>query len=88
MRTVLVTAILIFLLCSSSFADWSFTDAQAQDLCVFMERCDNCNNQIQTCISANSELEQENSLLKQNYKLATDNLSIEQDFEGANCLDE
>lgn len=59
-------------------AEWCFAEPQAQDLCVFMEKCDSYKEQVQICLSANGELEQENMLLKQNYKLASDNLSIEQ----------
>ena len=83
MKTTLLTFILMLLFCSPSFAEWSFTDAQAQDLCVLMEKYDNCNSQIQTCIEANNELEQENTLLKQNYKLAINNYEIE---KGTNKL--
>ncbi len=81
MKTIFITSILILFFYSSSYAtEWCFTESQSQDLCVFMEKCDSYKEQVQICLSANSELEQENSLLKQNYKLSTDNLSIEQEI--------
>ena len=80
---LIILTCFIFLLYFLAFCDkanateWCFAEPQAQDLCVFMEKCDSYKEQVQICLSANNELEQENMLLKQNNKLATENYELE-----------
>ncbi len=79
------TILLCFLFLTLAFCDkahateWYFSESEAQNLCVTLEKCDNYKEQVQTCLSVVNELEQMDVLLKKNFKFATDNYEIEKE---------